>query len=93
MRKCHFREWLWGPKSHWPEEQQKKKRKTIVPAPPVMCKGGVEAQYGLVPSELGIGYWCGHMVDYDEVGFRCGYLHVLTVYCVFFANLCQIFFV
>jgi hypothetical protein len=34
---------------------------------PVLCKCGIEAKYGLVPSELGVGYFCGHMVDYDEV--------------------------
>lgn len=37
----------------------------------VLCKCGVNAQYGLVPSELGIGYWCGHMVDYDESTRKC----------------------
>jgi hypothetical protein len=35
---------------------------------PVLCKYGIEAKYGLVPFELGVGYFCGHMVDYDEVG-------------------------
>jgi hypothetical protein len=35
---------------------------------PVLNKCGIEAKYGLVPSELGVGYFCGHMVDYDEVG-------------------------
>jgi hypothetical protein len=34
---------------------------------PVLSKCGIEAKYGLVPSELGVGYFCGHMVDYDEV--------------------------
>ena len=33
----------------------------------VLCKRGIEAKYGLVPFELGVGYFCGHMVDYDEV--------------------------
>ena len=37
-----------------------------------MCEYGVKANYGLVPLELGIGHWCGHMVDYDEVGYCCG---------------------
>jgi hypothetical protein len=37
-----------------------------------MCKCGVKANYGLVPSELGIGHYCGHMVDYDEIGYFCG---------------------
>jgi hypothetical protein len=40
----------------------------------VLCKCGLEAKYGLVPSELGVGYFCGHMVDYDEVGI---FLHQL----------------
>jgi hypothetical protein len=35
---------------------------------PVLCKCGIKAKYGLVPSELGVGYFCGHMVDYEEVG-------------------------
>jgi hypothetical protein len=33
----------------------------------VLCKCGIEAKYGLVLSELGVGYFCRHMVDYDEV--------------------------
>ena len=37
-----------------------------------MCECGVKSNYGLVPSELGIGYYCGHMVEYDEVGYFCG---------------------
>jgi hypothetical protein len=35
---------------------------------PVLCKCGIEAKYGLNPFELGVGYFCRHMVDYDEVG-------------------------
>jgi hypothetical protein len=31
-------------------------------------KCGIEAKCGLVPSELSVGYFCGHMVDYDKVG-------------------------
>jgi hypothetical protein len=34
---------------------------------PVLCKCGIEAKYGLVHSELGVGYFCKYMVDYDEV--------------------------
>jgi hypothetical protein len=72
--KCHFREWLYGPKNHWPEPKakEKKKERIIIEAPPVMCECGVKANYGLVPLELGIGHWCGHMVDYDEVNYCCG---------------------
>ena len=51
---------------------------------PVLCKCGIEAKYGLVPSELGVGYFCGHMVDYDEVGIffctRCNVIAVLTIF-------------
>jgi hypothetical protein len=32
-----------------------------------MSGGFNEAKYGLVPSDLGVGYFCGHVVDYDEV--------------------------
>jgi hypothetical protein len=51
---------------------------------PVLCKYGIEAKSGLVPSELGVGYFCGHMVDYDEVGIyllfctSCNVIPVLT---------------
>jgi hypothetical protein len=72
--KCHFKEWLYGPKNHWskPKAKENKKERIIIEAPPVMCECGVKANYGLVPSELGIDHWCGHMVGYDEVGYCCG---------------------
>jgi hypothetical protein len=53
---------------------------------PVLCKCGIEAKYGLVPSELGVGYFYGHMVDYDEVGIyllfctSCNVRPVLTIF-------------
>ena len=77
FRKCRFKEWLWGPKSFWPEEakedsKEKKEEVITIEDEPTLCKCGVEAHYGLVPSELGIGYWCGHMVDYDEVCYSFG---------------------
>ncbi len=31
------------------------------------CPCGVPANYGLVPSELGVGLFCGHMVHGDVV--------------------------
>jgi hypothetical protein len=55
---------------------------------PILCKRGIEAKYGLVPSELGVGYFCGHMVDYEEVGIyffvciRCNVAPVLTLFFV-----------
>jgi hypothetical protein len=53
---------------------------------PVLCKCGIEAKYGLVPFELGVGYFCGHMVDYDEVGiysFICTSFNVIAVLTIF----------
>ena len=76
MAKCRFKEWLYGPKNQWPEEpsnaKQKKKERLIYKAPPVKYEYDVKSNYGLVPSELEIGYYYGHMVDYDEVGYFCG---------------------
>ena len=64
-----------GPKNKGPEEpsktKQKKKERLIYKAPPVKCGYGVKSKYGPVPSELGIYYYCGNMVDYDEVGYFC----------------------
>jgi hypothetical protein len=42
----------------------------------VFCKCGIETKYGLVPSKLGVGYFCEHMVYYDEVGISF-FLHQL----------------
>ena len=73
MAKYRFKEWLYGPKNQQLEEprnvKEKKKEWVIYKAPPVMCECGVKSNYGLVPSELGIGHYCGHMVEYDEVGY------------------------
>jgi hypothetical protein len=55
----------------------------------ILCKCGIEAKYGLVPSELGVGYFCGHMVDYDEVGiylFFCTSCNVIAVLTIFFCR-------
>jgi hypothetical protein len=54
----------------------------------VLCKCGIEAKFVLVPSKLGVGYFCGHMVDYDEVGIyffvciSCTVAPVLIAFCV-----------
>jgi hypothetical protein len=89
-RKCRFREWLYGPLSHWPEPWVKEKKKNQwaeeLKFDPVLYKYGIEAKYGLVPSELGVGYFCGHMVDYDEVGiylFFCTSCNVIVVLTIF----------
>jgi hypothetical protein len=42
--------------------KEKNQRAEELKFDPVLCKCGIEAKYGLVPSELGVGYFCGHMV-------------------------------
>ena len=73
MPKCRFKKWLYGPKNKWAEEppkaKQKKKERLIYKAPPVKCECGVNSNYGLVPSELEICHYYGHMVEYEEVHF------------------------
>ncbi|CAO2047495.1 unnamed protein product [Urochloa humidicola] len=67
---CDFSEYVYGPKSYWPEPVEKKaKEKVRLTAPERNCHCGVVANYGLVPSELGIGSYCGHMVG-DDLGTR-----------------------
>jgi hypothetical protein len=58
---------LYGPKSHWSEPEEKEKKEEWK-SDLVLYRCGVEAKYGLVLSELGVGYFCGHMVNYEEVG-------------------------
>jgi hypothetical protein len=55
---------------------------------PVLCKCGIEAKYGLVPFELGVGYFCGHMVDYNEVGIYLLFAPALMLhpYLLFFCR-------
>ena len=90
--KCRFNEWLYDPKNQWPEPpkaKEKKKQMLIYKAPPVKCECGVKSNYGLVPSELEIDHYCGHMVDYDEVGYFCGNM---KSYFVSFAKIYMIYF-
>ncbi|CAO2173255.1 unnamed protein product [Urochloa humidicola] len=72
---CDFSEYNYGPKSYWPDEETEKMKKPreISPPPKTLCDCGVEANYGLVPSELGIGHYCGHMVGNDVSTRRCGF--------------------
>ena len=58
-------------RKHRQRLRKRRKKRVIYKAPPVMCECGVKSNYGLVPSELRIGHYCGHMVDYDEVGYWC----------------------
>jgi hypothetical protein len=85
MAKGRFKEWLYGTKNQWPEppkekEKGKKKQRLIYREPPVMCKCVIKSNYGLVPLELGIGHYCGHMVDYDEVVYYCGKHEIIFVF-------------
>lgn len=59
---CDFSEYDFGPKSYWPDPVTEKEKKKVMRCPDTMCHCGVKAMYGLVPSELGVGYYCGHMV-------------------------------
>jgi hypothetical protein len=45
---------LHEPKSYWPEPEEKDDEKKEWKSDPVLCRCGVEAKYGLVPSELGV---------------------------------------
>ena len=63
------------------KSKTKEERKVNLKAPPVKYECGVNSNYDLVPSELGIGHYCGHMVDYDEVDYFCGKHKI--VFCFF----------
>jgi hypothetical protein len=47
-RKCHFRGWLYGPLSHWPEAEIKENKKNQwteeLKFDLVLCKCGIEAK-------------------------------------------------
>jgi hypothetical protein len=53
---------------------------------PVLCKCGIEAKYGLVPFELGVGYFCGHIVDYDDIYFLFTPASMLHPYLLIFCR-------
>jgi hypothetical protein len=57
-----------GPIGLSQRQRRRKRTRRNSESGPVLCKCSVEAKYGLVPSELGVSYFCGHMVDYEEVG-------------------------
>ncbi|CAN6162326.1 unnamed protein product [Urochloa humidicola] len=71
---CDLSEYLYGPKSYWPEPvEEKGKEKVRLIALERNCLCGVVANYGLVPSELGIGSYCGHMVGDDLRTRKCDF--------------------
>jgi hypothetical protein len=60
---CDFNEYDYGTKSYWPESKEKKGKEVEVELIPLdrNCRCGIAGNYGLVPSEMGIGYYCGNM--------------------------------
>lgn len=58
---CDFQEYIYGPKSLWPSMEEVEefnagtKKWPCDTRPPYLCKCGIEARRGVVPSELGYG--------------------------------------
>ncbi|KAF8703720.1 hypothetical protein HU200_031804 [Digitaria exilis] len=63
---CDFQEYIYGPKSHWPTQEQidafesSKERWPCQRTPRPRCKCGILARRGVVPSEMGYGWYCGN---------------------------------
>ena len=63
---CDFEEYNYGPKLHWPfkfefaEFQAGIKPWLCTKMPNYKCKCVIKAREGVVPSELGYGYYCGN---------------------------------
>ena len=62
---CEFDEYVQGPRSVWPTEEQVRDYETgkapwpYKSSPPKKCKCGILATEGVVPSELGYGWYYG----------------------------------
>lgn len=71
-RGCDFQEWIYGPKSHYPDPDELPddvlygKKLPCESSPPLLCQCGVPARRGVVPSELGYGYFCGNTVGEED---------------------------
>ena len=61
--------------------KEKKERNGNFQSTSCHVRCGVKTNYGLVPSKLGIDHWCGHMVDYDEVGYCCEKHEIIFFFC------------
>jgi hypothetical protein len=63
---CDFEEYIYGPKSHWPSENEAIEFATgnkpwpCLKMPDRKCKCGIKAHEGVVPSKLGWGHYCGN---------------------------------
>ncbi|KAG2606704.1 hypothetical protein PVAP13_4NG211963, partial [Panicum virgatum] len=72
---CDFNEYIYGPRSHWPTEEEVrefesgKKPWPCTTTPSLRCKCRILATKGVVPSELGYGYYLifqeGRTCDYE----------------------------
>ena len=87
-----FQEFLYGPRPRWPKRE---KDNVYAPRGRVQrqCPCGVPANYGLVPSQLGVGLFCGHMVGGDVVSHFCFQLWVVCDIVIYFESDLNIFFV
>ncbi|KAG2563758.1 hypothetical protein PVAP13_8KG367902, partial [Panicum virgatum] len=74
---CDFNEYIYGPRSHWPTEEEVrdfesgKKPWPCTTTPSRRCKCGILATKGVVPSELGYGYYCGNSYGEYWEGRTC----------------------
>lgn len=65
---CEFNEYVQGPRAVWPNEEQVQdfeSRKAPWPYKsllPKRCNCGILAKEGVVPSELGYGWYCGNAI-------------------------------
>jgi hypothetical protein len=71
-RECDFSELIYGPMSHWLDNLQlllslDSDDLACHYAQDPLCQCGVPTRQGVVPSELGYGYFCGNIVDEDDV--------------------------
>jgi hypothetical protein len=74
---CDFNELIYGPRSHWPDDLQlllslNSDDLICHYAPDPLCQCGAPARQGVVPSELGYGYFCGNIVG-EEVAWVSSY--------------------
>ena len=78
---CDFQEYVYGPKSHWPTDAQIEEYNSgreewpCSSYPAFRCKCGILACRGIVPSELGKGWYCGNSYGDFWVSFINSYIY------------------
>jgi hypothetical protein len=70
-QRCDFNELIYGPRSHWPDDLQllSSMDSDDLPChydPKPLCQCGVPTRQGVMPFELGYGYFCGNVVSKDD---------------------------